>query len=69
MLGPQQVYLTQVEHKYVANSPVKNSGVRRQHTVEMSPADKIKSIKGELNQANYLIQAKERNSEKKQLLR
>jgi len=31
----------------------------------MSPTDKIKSIKGETNQANYLIEAKERNSEQK----
>jgi len=34
-------------------------------TLEMSPQDKIKAVKGEKNQANYLINAKERNSEKK----
>jgi hypothetical protein len=32
----------------------------------MSPADKMKSVKGEFNQADYLIEAKERNSEQKQ---
>lgn len=31
----------------------------------MSPEDKLKSVKGELDQANYLIHAKERNSESK----
>ncbi len=32
---------------------------------DMSPADRLKSIKGEASQGNYLISAKERNSEKK----
>ena len=29
----------------------------------MSPEDKNKALKGELGQANYLIEAKERNSD------
>lgn len=33
---------------------------------DMSPIDKIKSIRGEDNQGNYLVNAKERHSEKKQ---
>jgi hypothetical protein len=32
---------------------------------DMSPIDRIKSIKGEAYQGNYLVSAKERNSEKK----
>jgi hypothetical protein len=32
----------------------------------MSPIDRIKSIKGEDNQGHYLVNAKERHSEKKQ---
>jgi hypothetical protein len=31
----------------------------------MSPVDKMKSVKGEAHQGNYLINAKERHSEKK----
>lgn len=38
---------------------------RRMEHLEMSPTDKIKSIKGEDGQANYLLEAKERNSETK----
>lgn len=64
MLGPQQMYLNQVECRYVHNSPKKN--LKRGSTMmEMSPADKIKSRWGEQNQADYLIGAKERNSEQK----
>jgi hypothetical protein len=33
---------------------------------EMSPIDKIKASRGEDNQGNYLVNAKERHSEKKQ---
>jgi len=33
--------------------------------VEMSPLDRLKSVKGEAHQGNYLINAKERHSEKK----
>jgi len=32
---------------------------------DMSPIDKLKSVKGEHLQGNYLVSAKERNSEKK----
>ena len=32
----------------------------------MSPMDKLKSVKGENFQGEYLVNAKERNSEKKQ---
>ena len=34
--------------------------------LEMSPQDKIKAKQGEQAQGNYLIAAKERNSEQKQ---
>jgi cell division cycle 14 len=43
VLGPQQVYLGQVEHKYIMDSPMKpskkhnNSKQARQHYLEMSP--------------------------------
>jgi hypothetical protein len=33
---------------------------------DMSPIDRLKSVKGEASQGNYLISAKERHSEKKQ---
>lgn len=46
------------------DSPMKP--VKRYNTYqEMSPTDKHKAEKGELDQANYLIEAKERNSESK----
>ncbi len=32
---------------------------------DMSPMDRLKSVKGEAYQGNYLVSAKERNSEKK----
>ena len=32
---------------------------------DMSPADRLKSVKGEASQGNYLVSAKERHSEKK----
>jgi len=69
VLGPQQVYLGQVEHKYIMDSPMKpqkkQSKQARHAYLEMSPQDKQKAEKGESGQANYLIQAKERNSEQK----
>jgi cell division cycle 14 len=61
VLGPQQFYLPQVEHLYLRDSPIK----KRSEHLEMSPQDKLKSIKGEIGQANYLLEAKERNSERK----
>ena len=66
VLGPQQHYLCQVESNYVANSPVKQTMKRGITSYEMSPEDKIKSIRGEGGQADYLIGAKERHSEQKQ---
>ena len=66
VLGPQQVYLGQVEHKYIMDSPVKvHKKYKTQKYAEMSPQDKHKAEKGEKDQASYLIQAKERNSEQK----
>lgn len=35
------------------------------HNLEMSPVDKFKAIAGEGGQGNYLLEAKERNSETK----
>lgn len=60
------MYLGQVEHKYIMDSPVKmHKKYKTTKYQEMSPQDKQKAEKGELDQANYLIQAKERNSEQK----
>jgi cell division cycle 14 len=47
VLGPQQLYLCQVENNYIANSPQKLQMKRGVKSYEMSPEDKIKSIKGE----------------------
>ena len=46
VLGPQQYYLPQVEHKYLHHSPQKMCSFKS-HNLEMSPADKLKSVKGE----------------------
>ena len=70
VLGPQQVYLGQVEHKYIMDSPVKMNRKRsKQQFLEMSPTDKFKAQNGEKDQANYLIEGKQRNSEQKNFLR
>ena len=66
ILGPQQFYLPQVEHLYVRNSPLKKYKRINTMNLEMSPQDKIKAKQGEVSQGNYLIAAKERNSEQKQ---
>lgn len=63
ILGPQQFYLPQVEHLYVRNSPLKKFKRVSTLNLEMSPQDKIKAKQGEVCQGNYLIAAKERNSE------
>ena len=65
ILGPQQFYLPQVEHLYVRNSPLKKFKRVSTLNLEMSPQDKIKAKQGEVCQGNYLIAAKERNSEQK----
>ena len=44
------------------HTPIKHQSSKLQ---EMSPIDKLKSVKGEAHQGNYLINAKERHSEKK----
>jgi hypothetical protein len=46
VLGPQQLWLCKVEHKYVIGSPEKKIRLAAEK-LEMSPSDKIKSIKGE----------------------
>ena len=66
VLGPQQYYMCQVESKYLHNSPQKQKKKNGLSNLEMSPEDKMKSIRGEGGQADYLIGAKERNSEQKQ---
>lgn len=62
ILGPQQFYLIEQEQYYLRSggnmSDTKNK-------LQMSPQDKHKSKHGEAHQGNYLIQAKERNSETK----
>lgn len=66
VLGPQQFFLLQKEHEYLkhhAHSAYKKSVSMKLE--DMSPIDKLKSVKGEAYQGNYLVSAKERNSEKK----
>ena len=66
ILGPQQYYLPQVEHLYVRNSPQKALQRAGHAKLQMSPEDKHKAKFGEGGQADYLVAAKERNSETKQ---
>ena len=47
---------------HLHHTPIKHQSSKLQ---EMSPIDKLKSVKGEAHQGNYLINAKERHSEKK----
>lgn len=63
VLGPQQFFLNQKECNYLHSSPYKKSISMK--VEDMSPIDRLKSIKGEASQGNYLVQAKERNSESK----
>ncbi len=47
---------------------LKNGGFRKAVSMkekDLSPIDKLKSVKGEDSQGQYLINAKERNSESK----
>ena len=66
VLGPQQFYLPQVEHLYIRQCSPEKAALRRANTKEMSPEDKRKAHYGERAQGDYLIGAKERNSETKQ---
>lgn len=65
VLGPQQFYLPQVEHLYLRNSPQKARAHAGASKLQMSPEDKHKAAFGEGGQADYLVAAKERNSETK----
>lgn len=65
VLGPQQFYLPQVEHLYLRNSPQKARAHAGASKLQMSPEDKHKAAFGEGGQADYLVAAKERNSENK----
>lgn len=49
--------------RHLHSTPLKHATPSKQ--VEMSPMDRLKSVKGEAYQGNYLINAKERHSEKK----
>ena len=64
ILGPQQQYLVQKESEYI-NTPQSYKKAISMKEKELSPMDKLKSVKGEAFQGQYLIQAKERNSESK----
>jgi len=66
VLGPQQYYMLDVEEIYVHNSPQKNAQRSGYSKLQMSPEDKHKAAFGEGGQADYLVAAKERNSETKQ---
>ena len=59
--------MVQQEPNYVLNSPIKmNNAGFSQNNLEMSPLDKKIASRGEDNQGDYLIGAKERNSDCKQ---
>jgi len=59
--------MVQQEPNYVLNSPIKMHNVGySQNNLEMSPQDKKIASKGEDAQGDYLIGAKERNSDCKQ---
>jgi len=66
VLGPQQFYLPQQEHLYLHDSPQKHRQPASVSKLQMSPEDKHKAAFGEGGQAEYLVAAKERNSETKQ---
>ena len=72
VLGPQQYFLIQKEAQllglskaasHLHHTPNKHASPSK--IVEMSPLDRLKSVKGEAHQGNYLVSAKERHSEKK----
>ena len=65
VLGPQQFFLIQKESEML--NPHHHAIAKAQTftDVDMSPLDKLKSVKGEANQGGYLVSAKERHSEKK----
>ena len=66
MLGPQQFFLLQKEADYLR--PHLHSSYKKSYSMkveDMSPIDRLKSVKGEAFQGNYLVSAKERNSERK----
>ena len=64
ILGPQQLFLCEKEGE-LSNDPTSYKKSISMKEKEWSPIDKIKSIKGEAHQGNYLVSAKERNSESK----
>ena len=55
-----------VEEHYVRNSPQKALQRSGTSKIQMSPEDKHRAVFGEGGQAEYLVAAKERNSETKQ---
>jgi cell division cycle 14 len=65
ILGPQQFYLPQVEPKYIHTHHSAVKGRLMTQKFNESPQDKHKAMYGETNQANYLINAKDRNSDVK----
>ena len=65
VLGPQQGYMCNVEHKYVHNSPQKEKRRNGTFALQMSPEDKHRAAFGESGQADYLNGAKAHNSETK----
>ena len=65
ILGPQQYFMCQKECELTNDPSLSYKKSISMRDKELSPIDKIKSIKGEAYQGNYLISAKERNSESK----
>ena len=64
ILGPQQFFLCQKEADYIHN-PLSFKKSSQMKEKDLSPIDKVKSVKGEAFQGNYLVNAKERHSEHK----
>lgn len=62
ILGPQQFYLPQMEKNYIRSEQSEMKSKIMSEQLENSPLDKHKAKHGELNQANYLILAKENSS-------
>lgn len=65
ILGPQQFYLPQMEPNYIHTHHSAQKSRLMTQKLNESPQDKHKAIYGETNQANYLNNAKQNNSETK----
>lgn len=67
VLGPQQHYLVDKQREMQSNTPISRNtcGANFYNHHHMTQMDRQISEKGEDNQGNYLVRAKERNSEQR----